>query len=256
MKPLLKVSNLVVKFGGIVALHDISFQLSQGEVLGLVGPNGAGKTTLFNCLNRIYSPSSGELLLGDVSLLDYPVHKIAQLGIARTFQNVALFPRMTVLENVMTGVHAKSASAFFKDIFYIPWLTKSENSARDIAMDLISFLDLDIYALRPAGGLPYGILKKVELARALAAKPKLLLLDEPAGGLSQAEVEDLKERLFRIKAEGTVTQILVEHNVPLVMELCSRVVVLDAGKKIAEDVPEKVRENKEVIAAYLGGSEL
>lgn len=250
--PLLHVRDLAVWFGGIAALDGVSFELEAGKILGLIGPNGAGKTTLFNCLSRLYTPTRGDILFEGKPLLDFPPHRIADLGIGRTFQNLALFDKMSVLDNVKVGGHCRSRSDFLSDALCLPWVRKEERQLDQRVRDLIRFLDLESVAHTPVAALSFGTKKRVELARALAAKPKLLLLDEPAGGLNHEEVEALSTLIKTIRDQRNLTVLLVEHHMNLVMRVSDQVVALDFGRKIADGAPSAVQQNKDVIRAYLG----
>jgi branched-chain amino acid transport system ATP-binding protein len=251
-QPLLAVRDVGVCFGGIVALDSVSFDLASHQLLGLIGPNGAGKTTLFNCLSRLCTPVQGDILMEGGSILRTPPHRIVDIGISRTFQDLALFARMSVLDNIRIGGHRRSRGDFLSDALHLPAAVRRDASLTQAAWELIDYLDLREVAATAVSDLPFGLRKRVELARALAAKPKLLLLDEPAGGLNHHEVEKLGCLIKRIRDERHVTVLLVEHHMNLVMSICEKIVALDFGRKIAEGSPAAVRTNPDVVRAYLG----
>jgi len=251
---LLRVHNVGVRFGGIVALDDVSFDVAPNCIVGLIGPNGAGKTTLFNCLSRLYQCDCGDIVFDGRSLLRVPRHRIAALGIGRTFQNLALFGTMTVLDNVMIGHHCRMRSGFLSNALRLPGVGRHESAATDKASALIEFLGLKAVAGTRVSDLPIGTQKRVELARALASDPTLLLLDEPASGLNHEEVGVLGAVIRDIRDRLGVTILLVEHHMNLVMSISDLVVALDFGRKIAEGTPDEVRAHPEVIQAYLGSA--
>jgi branched-chain amino acid transport system ATP-binding protein len=250
--PLLSVRDVSVRFGGIVALDGVSFDVYTGEIVGLIGPNGAGKTTLFNCLSRLYDYERGSIVFDSHSLQGLARHRIAELGIGRTFQNLALFRSMSVRQNVLLGGHCRTRGGFLVNALRLPLAAREERRLEGQARELIELLDLGAVAARRVADLPFGLQKRVELARALASQPKLLLLDEPAAGLNHEELEGLMALIRRVRDALRVTVLLVEHHMNLVMRVSDRVVALDFGRKIAEGTPVEVQCNPELIRAYLG----
>jgi branched-chain amino acid transport system ATP-binding protein len=252
--PLLSVRDVTIRFGGIVALDTVSFDVPAGSVYGLIGPNGAGKTTLFNCLSRLYGYQSGDILFKGASVTACSSHDIARLGIGRTFQNLAMFATLSVEQNIMVGAHCRSAAGFVATCIRTPAVRREEDRLRRRAGEIVDYLGLGAVRHTAVAQLPFGVQKRVELGRALASEPTLLLLDEPAAGLGHEELAGLGALIRDIRDRLNITVLLVEHHMNLVMSTCDRLAVLNFGRRIAEGTAEEVQAHPEVIAAYLGAA--
>ena len=248
----LKADHITIQFGGLVAVSDFCVTIKEGELLGLIGPNGAGKTTIFNMLTGVYKPTKGKIYFYDRDITAKRVDQITALGVGRTFQNIRLFSELSVIENVMVGSHLRLQSSFFQAVFHTPRYIKEDGQMKEEAKQLLGEVHLEKFENKIAGSLPYGEQRRLEIARALATKPKLLLLDEPAAGMNPQESRDLMNFIQRIQNKFRLTIILIEHDMRVVMGICKRILVLDYGVTIAEGKPVEIQHNPEVIKAYLG----
>lgn len=250
---LLEVENITLRFGGVTAINDVSFHVNEGELFSIIGPNGAGKTSIFNTLSQVYRPQEGDIRWNGDSIMGQRPDKIAAMGIARTFQNIELFANMTVVDNLLTGRHVRMKSSWLAGAMWLGAAKKEEMEHRRRCEDIIDFLEIERFRKAPVSLLPYGVQKRVELGRALAMDPELLLLDEPVAGMNQEETEDMARFILDIRRELGISMIMVEHDMGLVMDIADRIMVLDFGQKIAEGMPDEIQSNPDVIAAYLGG---
>lgn len=249
---MLTAKGISLSFGGIQALMDVDIEIRRGEIFAVIGPNGAGKTSFFNCINGFYRPQQGSIFFEDQEITRLSSHRIAELGIGRAFQGLQLFDGLSVLDNIMAGRHFKFKTSILSEAIYFGRTRREEIRHRRVVENIIDFFEIESIRKHRVGALPYGLRKRVDLARALTAEPKLLLLDEPLAGMNRDEKEDIARFVLDISEEMGITIAVVEHDMGLVMDICDRVVVLDFGRKIAEGTPEEIRSNEDVIRAYLG----
>ena len=253
--PVLDVRNLGIDFGGLTAVDSFNITIGPTEISGLIGPNGAGKTTIFNLLTGVYQPTRGSVLVNGIDIKGMPIHKVNKLGIARTFQNIRLFTDMTALDNVKVGMHNHIKCSFFESLLHLPSFRKAEEKANAKAMELLDFMGLAEYADVKAGSLPYGVQRRLEIVRALASNPSIILLDEPAAGMNPSETAELMHQIRRIRDTFHIAIFLIEHDMNLVMNVCEAIAVVNYGRIIAKGTPEEIRSNPAVIEAYLGKEE-